>query len=416
MLAFKRGHVCKQGTELNDIEGLPQSNIANCHCFKEVNSQAVEDHSAVDHNEISDDELLECVRGMFHEVGDEVDEEERECVTSMEEVLQTVDESEHVLSKLPVDFDMHQFLLSLKGESVPEAGEDDFGTAKNNTVDTAINNIHQFSSLVQIIWYTIFLLLLRNLKENLQDVSFSVKDMKDIYQQSLDISRTAEFKGWLKMCFRKAENVDLSPAERSFGMDIVTGVLHNVLHVVCEAVRERSHDEMVSGFAVSEMDDVGRGKVRFVGAWAVGRVLNKAKKYVRDNLYTSNRSTRNQVNKALSKIEALESTVVVPYDILCGETRHPGTLNVTESRQFRTHGLIHVSDDYYYFALELEQKRLNGLNNKMLKTHGDRLIDVLEESLLKDEQLISLWKALFSQVDVLVRCLTIIIQHVKLGG
>ena len=43
---------------------------------------------------------------------------------------------------------------------------------------------------------------------------------------------------------------------------------------------------------------------------------------------------------------------------------------------------------------------MEGLNNKMLKLHGDRLVDVLEASLRADDGLISLWKALFTGVDL----------------
>ena len=105
---------------------------------------------------------------------------------------------------------------------------------------------------------------------------------------------------------------------------------------------------------VKDMDEAGLGKVRFVGAWAISRVLKKAKKYVGDNLYTSCKETMAQENKNISKIQALESTVVIPYEILSSETKYPETLYVIESRQYRTQGLIHVSDEFYAFVLELE--------------------------------------------------------------
>ena len=134
--------------------------------------------------------------------------------------------------------------------------------------------------------------------------------------------------------------------EISIGFDIVLGVFHNTPHIVGESVRAKSRDEMVSTFSVKQMNDVGKGKVRFVAAWAVSRVLQKAKKYVRDNLYTASSATRSQVNKCLHKIEVIESIVVIPCGILCSETKYPGTLELTESRQYRTHGLIHVSDQF----------------------------------------------------------------------
>lgn len=186
-------------------------------------------------------------------------------------------------------------------------------------------------------------------------------------------------------------------------MDIVLGVFHNILHIVGEAVRQKSRDEMVATLSVKDMDDVGRSKVRFVGAWAVSRVLKSAKKYVSDNIYTLTNATRSKVNKIISKIQALESVIVMPFEILSSETKYPGTLEVTESRQFRTKGLIHVSDEYYEFTLELEQKRVKGLNSKMLKVHGENLVEVVQASLLQDEELKTLWKGLFTNANVSVR-------------
>ena len=76
---------------------------------------------------------------------------------------------------------------------------------------------------------------------------------------------------------------------------------------------------------------------------------------------------------------------------------------MTESRQYRTHGLIHVSDQFFEFALELEQKRMNGLNSRMLKVHGDKLVEVVEAGLLNDQGLRLQWRDLFDSFDIMVR-------------
>ena len=161
---------------------------------------------------------------------------------------------------------------------------------------------------------------------------------------------------------------------------------------------------MVSTFYVKQMDDVGKGKVRFVAAWAVSRVLQRAKKYLRDNLYTSS-AVWSLVNNCLHKIELIESIVVIPCGILCSETKHPGTLEVTESRQYKTHELIHVSDQFFEFALELEQKRMNGLNSRMLKKYSDKLVEVVEAGLLNDQEQYDYFSLpTFSFISILFNC------------
>ena len=102
--------------------------------------------------------------------------------------------------------------------------------------------------------------------------------------------------------------------EISIGFDFVLGVFHNTLHIVGESVRAKSSDDMVSTFSVKQMKDVGKGKVRFVAVWAVNRVLQNAKKYVRDNLYTASSATRSQVNKCLHKIELIEALSRFPME------------------------------------------------------------------------------------------------------
>ena len=364
VLDFNKKHVCKRNQELNELNNLPNNNIVNCPCFKEMDRLSLGERP-INPQDISDEELLQIVQEMFDDQESNT-EEQSERLVSMEEVLEMVEENEHILSKPPEDFDMKMFLESFKGQSVP-GEESNFGHDKNAAVDLAVRNIDHFSALVQIVWHKIFVLLQKHLTENIQDIVFSQKELKEFYQQSLDISRTLEYRGWLKECFQTPESTLLKPAEISIGFDIVLGVFHNTLHIVGESVRAKSRDDMVSTFSVKQMDDVGKGKVRFVAAWAVSRVLQKAKKYVRDNLYTASSATRSQVNKCLHKIEVIESIVVIPYGILFSETKYPGTLEVTESRQYRTHGLIHVSDQFFEFALELEQKRMNGLNSRMLK-------------------------------------------------
>ena len=100
-----------------------------------------------------------------------------------------VEENEHILSKPPQDFDMKMFVALFKEQSVP-GEESNFGRDKNAAVDLAVRNIDQFSAPVQIVWHKIFVLLQKHLTENIQDIVFSPKYLKEFYQQSLDISRT----------------------------------------------------------------------------------------------------------------------------------------------------------------------------------------------------------------------------------
>ena len=94
VLGFRREHVSKRDNELNAISELPQRDLKNYPCFRDVNWQATEDVQALEQHEVSDEDLLKIVQDMFDETGaaDQFvgvhDNEETEGELSMEEVLE----------------------------------------------------------------------------------------------------------------------------------------------------------------------------------------------------------------------------------------------------------------------------------------------------------------------------------------
>ena len=47
--------------------------------------------------------------------------------------------------------------------------------------------------------------------------------------------------------------------------------------------------------------------------------------------------------------------------------------------------------------------RMNGLNSRMLKVHGDKLVEVVEAGLLNDQGLRLQWRDLFDSFDIMVK-------------
>jgi len=72
------------------------------------------------------------------------------------------------------------------------------------------------------------------------------------------------------------EKSSLTELELSFVCQLVYGVFLNVLNVIANEVRNQCQDEC-SAFQVSEMDSQGKGKVRFVFAWAISRLLKQSR-------------------------------------------------------------------------------------------------------------------------------------------
>ena len=77
----------------------------------------------------------------------------------------------------------------------------------------------------------------------------------------------------------------------------------------------------------------------------------------------------------MKKVCLLENNIIAPYCSLAKETSSPETLNVTECRQFRERGLLHITDSAYEFFLKLEQERVNNINLGKLISHQANMVD-----------------------------------------
>ena len=86
VLGFNKKHVCKRNHELNELNNLPNSNIANCPCFKEIDHHSLGEQP-INPQDISDEELLQIVQEMFDDQESNT-EEQSERPVSMEEVLE----------------------------------------------------------------------------------------------------------------------------------------------------------------------------------------------------------------------------------------------------------------------------------------------------------------------------------------
>lgn len=88
VLDFNKKHVCKRNQELNELNNLPNNNIVNCPCFKEMDRLSLGERP-FNPQDISDEELLQIVQEMFDDQESNT-EEQSERLVSMEEVLEMV--------------------------------------------------------------------------------------------------------------------------------------------------------------------------------------------------------------------------------------------------------------------------------------------------------------------------------------
>ena len=189
-----------------------------------------------------------------------------------------------------------------------------------------------------------------------------------------------------------------TPPQRAVAIQLATFVYYGFLeHLNC-IVREEATSEPVI-FDVGEMTEVGRSKVRHVGGWAVRKVLSRARKYVQRNVHTNSSSTLAIVESQQRACELLEENIIQPFDQLEESSKFPESLQVTEERQYRQRGLLHISDDAYVFFLSLEQRRVDLLNFQVPKKAREDMVEAALDSLSSEETLKERWRKCFPEED-----------------
>ena len=138
-------------------------------------------------------------------------------------------------------------------------------------------------------------------------------------------------------------------------------------------------------FDVQEMSKVGLSKVRNVGGWAVRKVLSRACRYVQKNVHTNSSSTLSTVENQQRVCELLEENIIQPYHQLEESSKFSETLQVTEARQYRQRGLLHISDEAYLFFVNLDQRRVDLLNMHILKRAREGMVEAAINSISSDE-------------------------------
>ena len=93
--------------------------------------------------------------------------------------------------------------------------------------------------------------------------------------------------------------------------------------------------------------------------------------------------------------------MITPFAALQEMTAYPGTLEVTENRQFRERGLLHITDGAFLFFKHMEEMRVSLLRVSMLSKAVDKSEFVHDaiQTIQRDDTLVERWQALFEGVD-----------------
>ena len=169
----------------------------------------------------------------------------------------------------------------------------------------------------------------------------------------------------------------------------------SILHSIAEiCVSEEEHADTVVWKNVNDLSSEGKGKIRYCGAWAVVKVREACKRYIKENAYSKEANVRERVFKEYHKKSLLE-VLQARMENLHATTEHGDTLRVTDERQYRTNGLTHLTDKAFMFFMQLEQARVNVINHNALNKFKEKTFCVAERKVLENQDLKLKWKFMF---------------------
>ena len=140
-------------------------------------------------------------------------------------------------------------------------------------------------------------------------------------------------------------------------------------------------------FDVQAMSSAGRSKVRHVGGWAVRKVLENSREYSRKNINSGNVETLNSIERHHRVRELVEESLIASFAKLECEGQHKETLEMTEARQYRERGLLHIEDAVCTFFMYLERLRVQLINSHILRRERGMMVERAHETIPQNKDL-----------------------------
>lgn len=273
-------------------------------------------------------------------------------------------------------YEVKKMLNSMK---VPDViAQRSIGSAKmkNETIDTVIQN-SQTEDLGNIFWNECCKMILNDALEASERLAVSSQQwFQSTRQLYLMITRNPQYMKILEMFF---DTRPLTPVQSAIGAQLMEKVYDIIISTAVDKVKEEESAQPIT-FKVRDMPPEGLAKLRYVGAWAVQKVLVNNRKFVRENMGSTNPATHKSVQERLAICNLIEDHLVANISKLQQSSKCPNTLTVTENKQYRNHGLSHGEDSVF----DLEASRIDNMNERKLAFAKD-LIEQGLDSMKKSE-------------------------------
>jgi ATP-dependent DNA helicase PIF1 len=238
-----------------------------------------------------DESFFQCIEDEGSEdEGDEISEQVADEESPAEKFFETNDgipvnlenvllaclcDFESHLSVLPQNFSIKDFLESI----VKDNHDDPFSKSIKSAAQFGIDNLGTFEVLVRILWCRVHRLFRDYLSENGEEVHMTNRDFTTCTAKLHELFLTQEYRSDLISSFGASCWSEINNGQRTLGFKLVFHIFELFSEELGNLVRRKEEDEPLP-FKVDEMGAHGRGKVRYVGAWAIRKSIQKSRRYI----------------------------------------------------------------------------------------------------------------------------------------
>lgn len=277
-----------------------------------------------------------------------------------------------------------------------DSNTDEMSELIKGAANYALENLTSFELLTKVLWCRVAQLFEDYVSENAVE-RISSANFTRITAKLNEKFLTNEYRSDIMAAFSVRNWSNITCGQRCLGVQLLFYIYQLFVAEIRKAVKLQETEHIA--LQVSNMGAEGRGKVRYIGGWALRKLLEKSRRYAIENKQSQSKEVVERVLKEMKKVLLLQNNVIIPSQILRETTKKPETLNVTESRQFREHGLLNISDGAYEFFMLLEQQRVDQINSVRLSQQGPDLIEDSIEDVTKNEVLQTKFLNLFCLDD-----------------
>ena len=303
-------------------------------------------------------------------------------------------ESRDQLPPFPGSFDVKLFIEHLMIDTDIDVNSEDPSELKMKelAVYQCIINNAQSVSFLKLQWH--------NLLQNFKIKANGKYDRKELTEFCSDLFDLAVSDGLLNDFSQLiiVPRESLKVEHYTVCTDIIYGLGNYFLQILSSDIDEASCIPFVS---ITETSTENLGKVRYVMGWVLRKIIESSRKYIHDNISSTNQAVRSNIRLRIQQIKLTES-MLQSYSSLVINSNFKESLDITWLKQNRTQGLLNVSDQSFLFAVALEEKRVNLLNNSRLNQLKGDLVQNSVEHVLKDDELQNKWKELCDNVKIAI--------------